>query len=127
MSDYMFMLESHLSTDQFRVVSEMQKVASGMGVSLYLTGGALRDMLGGFPVRGLGFTTECNALKFAKVAEQKHGAEVVETDEHLKLANLKFFNGITCEVRMARAEKFAKSGSKTCAAAISPSTPSVSR
>jgi tRNA nucleotidyltransferase (CCA-adding enzyme) len=119
MSDYMFMLESHLSTDQFRVVSEMQKVAANMGVSLYLTGGALRDMLGGFPVRGLGFTTEGSATKLAKMAEQKHGVEVVETDDHLKLANLKFPNGITCEVRMARAEKFAKSGAKP---QVSPAT-----
>lgn len=119
MSDYMFMLESHLSTDQFQVVTEMQKIAASMGVSLYLTGGAMRDMLGGFPVRGLGFTTEANALKFAKLAEHKHGAHVVDTDDHLKLANLKFPNGITCEVRMARAEKFAKSGARP---QISPAT-----
>jgi len=119
MSDYMFMLESHLSTDQFRVVTEMQTIATNMGVSLYLTGGAMRDMLGGFPVRGLGFTIEGNTGKLAKLAEQKHGAELVETDDHLKLANLKFFNGITCEVRMARAEKFAKSGARP---QISPAT-----
>ena len=37
MSDYMFMLESHLSTDQFRVVGEMQAVAAQAGLSLLLT------------------------------------------------------------------------------------------
>ena len=31
MSDYMFMLESHLSTDQFRVVGQMQAVAAAAG------------------------------------------------------------------------------------------------
>jgi len=112
MSDYMFMLESHLSTDQFHVITEMQKIAGAMGVSLYLTGGAMRDMLGGHPVRGLGFTTEGNALKLAKLAEQKYGANVLDVDDHLKIANLKFSNGINCEVRMARAERFPKSGAR---------------
>ena len=55
MSDYMFMLESHLSTDQFRVVGEMQKIAAAAGVNLFLTGGAMRDMLGGFPGSRSGF------------------------------------------------------------------------
>jgi tRNA nucleotidyltransferase/poly(A) polymerase len=111
MSDYMFMLESHLSTDQFRVVTDMQKIAAQMGVSLYLTGGAMRDMLGGFPVRGLGFTVEASAAKFAKSAE-KLGVSTVDTDDYLKVVNLKFPNGIMCEVRTARAEKFAKSGAR---------------
>ncbi len=112
MSDYMFMLESHLSTDQFQVVTEMQKIAAAQGVSLYLTGGAMRDMLGGQPVRGLGFTIEGSTAKFAKFAEQKYRVSVVETDDHLKVANLRFPNGIHCEVRMARAERFPKSGAR---------------
>ncbi len=66
MSDYIFMLESHLSTEQFRVVGEMQAVAAQAGVNLFLTGGAMRDMLGGFPVRDLDFTAEGSASKLAK-------------------------------------------------------------
>ena len=72
MSDYMFMLESHLSADQFRVVGEIQGLAAAAGVSLFLTGGAMRDMLGGFPVRDLDFTVEGSALKLARSAEQKY-------------------------------------------------------
>src|SRR5438105_5321505 len=90
----------------------MQKIAANMGVGVFLTGGAMRDILGGFPVRGLGFTIEGNAVKLAKLAEQKYGVEIVDTDDHLKTANLKFPNGITCEVRMARAERFPKSGAR---------------
>jgi tRNA nucleotidyltransferase/poly(A) polymerase len=80
MSDYMFMLESHLSTEQFRVVGEMQTLASQAGANLFLTGGALRDMLGGFPVRDLDFTVEGNAVKLAKLVAQKFGATIVSTD-----------------------------------------------
>ena len=45
MSDYLFMLENHLSTDQNRVVAEVQTAASLANFSLFLTGGAMRDML----------------------------------------------------------------------------------
>jgi tRNA nucleotidyltransferase (CCA-adding enzyme) len=111
MSDYMFMLESHLSAEQFRVVGEMQKLAGAANANLFLTGGALRDMLGGFPVRDLDFTVETNALKLAKVAT-KHGATIVSTDELRKSAELRFAGGVTAEIGMARTEKFPKSGGK---------------
>ena len=55
MSDYMFMLESHLTGEQYRLVGQMQAAAAATGLSLYLTGGAMRDVLGGFPVRDLDF------------------------------------------------------------------------
>lgn len=111
MSDYMFMLESHLSTEQFRVVGEMQKLAAAAGSNLFLTGGALRDMLGGFPVRDLDFTIETNPLKLAKAIE-KMGATVVETDDLRKWVELQFPGGLTASLGMAHSERFAKSGVK---------------
>ena len=79
MGDYMFMLESHLSAEQFRVVGQMRQLAGDAGINLFLTGGAMRDMLGGFPVRDLDFTIEGNAIKLAKVAEKKFGATIVQS------------------------------------------------
>jgi tRNA nucleotidyltransferase (CCA-adding enzyme) len=111
MSDYMFMLESHLSTEQFRVVGEMQKLASAAGFNLFLTGGALRDMLGGFPVRDLDFTIETNPLKLAKAIE-KTGAAIAATDDLRKCVELQFAGGLTASLGMAHSEKFAKSATK---------------
>jgi tRNA nucleotidyltransferase (CCA-adding enzyme) len=119
MSDYMFMLESHLSADQFQVVRLMQDLASHAGVSLFLTGGAMRDMLGRFPVRDLDFTVEGNALKLAKVVAQKHGATILSTDELRKSAELRFAEGVTAELAMARQERFPKSGGRP---QVSPAT-----
>src|SRR5450755_1122436 len=102
MSDYMFKLESHLSTDQYRVICQMQELAAIAGVNLFLTGGAMRDMLGGFPVRDLDFTVEGSALKLSKILTQKYGATIVSTDEVRKCV----------ELAMARTEKFAKSGGR---------------
>jgi tRNA nucleotidyltransferase/poly(A) polymerase len=112
MSDYMFMLESHLSADQFRVVGKMKDLAGDAGVNVYLTGGAIRDMLGGFPVRDLDFTIEGNALKLAKVAEKKFDAKIVDVDDHRKSVHMVFPGGVTAEFATAHSEKFAKSGAK---------------
>src|SRR5579883_2005967 len=109
MSDYMFMLESHLSTEQFRVVGEMQKLAAGS--NLFLTGGALRDMIGGFPVRDLDFTVEANPLKLAKAIE-KAGAKITGADDLRKCVELEIPGGVTASIGMAHSEKFAKSGGK---------------
>jgi tRNA nucleotidyltransferase (CCA-adding enzyme) len=112
MSDYMFMLESHLSPAQFRVVGEMQELGAQAGANLFLTGGALRDMLGGFPVRDLDFVIESNALKVAKIAEKKYGATIVSVDDHRKSVEMRFPGGVSVELAMARQERFAKSGAK---------------
>jgi tRNA nucleotidyltransferase (CCA-adding enzyme) len=111
MSDYMFTLESHLTGEQFRVVNQVQKAAHEVGLSLYLTGGAIRDITGGFPVRDLDFTVEGNPSKLVK-ALVKGGAAVVSEDERRKSTEMLFPGGVTAEVAMARTEKYGKSGTK---------------
>jgi tRNA nucleotidyltransferase/poly(A) polymerase len=112
MSDYMFMLENHLSADQARAVSEVQSAAAEAGLSLFLTGGAMRDMLGGFPIRDLDFTAEGNALKLVKAVVKRAGARVVSTDELRKSAELVFPGEVTVSLGMAREERYTKPGSR---------------
>ncbi len=112
MSDYMFMLESHLSTDQSRVVSEVQAAATSANVNVFLTGGAMRDMLGGFPIVEVDFTVEGNATKLAQVIAKKSGAKVLATDENRKTAQMLFPGGVHATIGMARQEKFPKPGSE---------------
>jgi tRNA nucleotidyltransferase (CCA-adding enzyme) len=112
MSDYMFMLESHLSSDQSRVVSDFQTAATQANMNIFLTGGAMRDMLGGFPIGEIDFTVEGNAIKLAQGIAKKTGAQVVWTDENRKLAQLVFPSGVRATLAMARQEKFSKPGAK---------------
>ena len=112
MSDYMFMLESHLSADQNQVVLQVQRAAARANVNLFLTGGAVRDMLGGFSIRDLDFTVEGNALKLAKVVTKETGAKPTETDEHRKSVELLFPGGATAEIAMARQERHGKPGGR---------------
>jgi tRNA nucleotidyltransferase (CCA-adding enzyme) len=119
MSDYIYMLESHLSPDQSRVVEHVQAAAGQANVNLFLTGGAMRDMLAGFRIRDLDFVVEGNALKVAKAVAEATGAQTVSVDEHRKAAELLFPTGVTAQIGMSRQEKYAKTGAKP---QISPAT-----
>ena len=112
MSDYMFMLENHLSADQNRAVSIVQSAADRANVNLFLTGGAVRDMLGGFRIRDLDFTVEGNALKVGKTVAEQAQAKVVATDEHRRSVDLLMPGGVTAEIYMARQERWPKPGGK---------------
>ena len=119
MSDYMFMLESHLSSDQSRVVAEVQAAATHANLNIFLTGGTMRDMLGGFPMLELDFTVEGNAPKLAQTVAKKTGAKLLETDDNRKSAKLLFPGGVHATIAMARQEKYSKPGVKP---AVKPAT-----
>ena len=112
MSDYMFMLDSHLSPTQRRAVAEIDEIAADAGFCVFLTGGAMRDMLGGFPISDLDFTVQGNALALVKKVASKTGSHVISTDTLRNSAELRFPSGVTAEIGMARAEFFAKPGSR---------------
>lgn len=112
MSDYIYMLESHLSPDQNRVVADVQAGAAQANVNLFLTGGAMRDMLTGFRIRDLDFVVEGNALKVAKTVAEATGAKTVAVDDHRKAVELLFPSGVTAQIAMSRQEKYAKTGAK---------------
>ena len=108
MSDYKFMLESHLTAEQSRALAVVQRHAADVGLSLFLTGGAMRDMLGGFPIRDLDFTVEANALKLARAIDKAKDAKIIGEDDNRKSAELLFASGVTASIGMSRTEKFQK-------------------
>src|SRR6266568_3018834 len=119
MSDYIYMLESHLSPDQNRTVEDVQAAAGQANVNVFLTGGAMRDMLAGFRIRDLDFVVEGNALKMAKAICERTGATTVSSDENRKIMELLFPSGVTAQIAMSRQEKYARVGSRP---QVSPAT-----
>ena len=119
MSDYIYMLENHLSAGQNQAVREVQAAAGQANVNLFLTGGAMRDMLAGFRVRDLDFVVEGPALKLAKAVSEKSGAKILSIDENRKSAELLFPGGVTAQIAMSRQEKYGRAGSKP---QVSPAT-----
>src|SRR5258708_15081542 len=112
MSDYMFTLERHLSSEQSRVGASVQAVAVHANVNVLLTGGAMRDMLGGFPIRELDFTVEGPAVKLSKTIAQKSRAQLLRVDEERKQVLLQFPSGVNASIAMARIAEHAKPGAK---------------
>ena len=85
MSDYMFMLDSHLSSDQSRVDERCSDRCESANTNIFFTGGSMRDMLGGFPIVEIDFTVEGNTVKLAQTIAKKSGGHAVWTDENRKI------------------------------------------
>ncbi|MBV9677598.1 MAG: hypothetical protein JO185_14765 [Acidobacteriaceae bacterium] len=112
MSDYMFKLDSHLSGEQTRAVAAVRDAAEAETLNLFLTGGAMRDMMGGFSIRDLDFTVEGPAIKFAKALAGKTGAEVLSVDDLRKTVEMRFSGNVLASISMARQEKYPKPAAK---------------
>jgi len=111
MADYMFMLESHLTVPRRQAAAAVEAAAAESDEQLFLTGGAMRDMLGGFPIGDLDFVVQGNALALAKkAARMVAGTKIVSTDTVRQSAELVFPGGVTAEIAMARTERFPRPG-----------------
>src|SRR5437660_7228223 len=106
------MLENERSPDQNRAVEDVQAAAGTANLNLFLTGGAMRDMLAGLRIRDLDFVVEGPALKVAKTVAEATGAKIQSTDENRKSAELCFASGVTAQIAMSRQEKYTRTGAK---------------
>ena len=111
MSDYMFMLESHLTGPQNHALAQVVSVAQDVGINIFLSGGAVRDMLGGFAVRDLDFVVEGNPSKLTKALLQA-GAVQIDADDLRKAIEFRFPTGVAVGIAMSAREKYAKAGGK---------------
>jgi tRNA nucleotidyltransferase/poly(A) polymerase len=108
MADYIYTMESRLSPDQMRTVNAVQQIARSHGMNVYMTGGAIRDLLSGFPIRDLDFAVQGNPLKFQHDIEQSGGIVDV-ADPTFSVLHI-VLQGIRAEISMARSEVFDKPG-----------------
>ncbi len=109
MADYIYTLETRLSPDQQKAVTLVLDAAKAAGMNLYLTGGAIRDIITGFPIRDLDFTVQGNALKLQKDLERA-GAVVGDADDETRALLLTLPGGVRAEIEMARSERYDKPG-----------------
>ncbi|MGZ4873145.1 MAG: CCA tRNA nucleotidyltransferase, partial [Candidatus Angelobacter sp.] len=109
MADYIYTMEIRLTPDQLKGVGLVQDVARAAGMNLYLTGGAIRDIISGFTIRDLDFTVQGNPLKLQKDFE-KAGAKIAAVEEDIRTIFLSLPGNARAEVSMARTERFEKTG-----------------
>jgi len=111
MSDYMFVLESHLDATQNRVVNEIARIATDAGMNVWLTGGAMRDTLRGARILDLDFTVERDAMRIGKALAQSYRGKVLSEDPLRRGMELQL-GAVRASVFNARTEKYSRPGGK---------------
>jgi tRNA nucleotidyltransferase (CCA-adding enzyme) len=109
MADYIYTMELRLTPDQLKGVNLVQDVARAAGLNLYLTGGAIRDIISGFAIRDLDFTIQGNPLKLQKDLE-KAGARITAVEEDMRTLFVSLPGNARAEISMARTEQREKTG-----------------
>ncbi len=109
MADYIYSMETRLTPDQQSGVNLVQEIARRAGLNLYLTGGSIRDLITGFPIRDIDLSVQGNPLKLQKELE-KAGISVQGVDEDLRTLQLLMPGNIRAELNMTRAEAYDKPG-----------------
>jgi tRNA nucleotidyltransferase (CCA-adding enzyme) len=109
MADYIYTMELRLTPDQLKGVNLIQEVARTAGLNLYLTGGAIRDIISGFAIRDLDFTIQGNPLKLQKDLE-KAGARITAVEEDVRTVFVSLPGNARAEISMARTEQREKTG-----------------
>src|ERR1700733_1926258 len=109
MADYIYTMEIRLTPDQTKGVNLVQEIARAAGITLYLTGGAIRDIISGFTIRDLDFTVQGNPLKLQKDFERA-GAQHAGHDDDVRTLFLVLPGNVRAEIGMARTEIYEKVG-----------------
>jgi tRNA nucleotidyltransferase (CCA-adding enzyme) len=73
MADYIYLLENRLSHAQKNALSIVREIAREKGLTVFLVGGAVRDLTSGSPVRDLDVVVQGNALKLKQTIEKAGG------------------------------------------------------
>src|SRR5579863_364516 len=111
MPDYMFLLESRLSPESRAVLERVQELARSQDLNVYLTGGAVRDLISGQPIRDLDFTVEGNPQKIVRELE-KGGARVLFESDRLRHYEIVFAGDADGSISGARDDVYERPGSK---------------
>jgi len=111
MPDYIYLLESRLSPEQRAALERVQELARMQDINVYLTGGAIRDLISGQPIRDLDFTVEGNPVRMVRELE-KGGARVLVENERLRSYDLVFAGDADGSISAARDEIYERPGAK---------------
>ena len=109
MADYVYLIENRLSAAQQAALLAVRQVARAKGLTVFLVGGAVRDMTSGSPVRDLDVVVQGNALKLKKDIEKVKG---VITGEHEPGQSLfvRFPGGVRMEIGSTLTVAYPKPG-----------------
>ena len=109
MADYIYLLENRLSPAQRTALRTVRDIARSKALTVFLVGGAVRDLTSGSPVRDLDVVVQGNALKLKKDIEKAGGVITGESDPMQSLF-VRFPGSVRVEVGSTLSVTFPKPG-----------------
>jgi len=109
MADYIYLLQTRLTAAQQQSLALVREVARSRGMTVFLVGGAVRDLTSGSPIRDLDVVVQGNALKLKK--DLQHAGFVLSGENELmQVLYLNFAGGIRLEVGSTLSVTYPKPG-----------------
>jgi tRNA nucleotidyltransferase (CCA-adding enzyme) len=109
MADYIYLLQTRLTPAQQKALATVRDVARARNLTVFLVGGAVRDLTSGAPIRDLDVVVQGPALKLRKDLE-KAGGLIVGESETFQSLFLHFPGGVRMEVGSALSIIYPKPG-----------------
>ncbi|HEX3373621.1 MAG TPA: CCA tRNA nucleotidyltransferase [Edaphobacter sp.] len=109
MADYIYLLENRLSAAQQAALLAVREVARAKGLTVFMVGGAVRDMTSGSPVRDLDVVVQGNALKLRKDIEKAKGI-IAGENETAQSFFVRFPGGVRMEIGSTLSAIYPKPG-----------------
>ena len=109
MADYIYLLETRLSAAQRASLRIVREIAKAKTLTLFLVGGAVRDLTSGSPVRDLDVVVQGNALKLKKDIEKAGGVIAGEVEQGQALF-ARFPGGVRMEIGSTLSVTYPKPG-----------------
>ncbi len=109
MADYIYLLENRLSKAQQSALQKVREIAGNKGFTVFLVGGAVRDLTSGSPVRDLDVVVQGNASKLKKDIE-KSGGKISGESEATQSFYVEFPGGVRLEIGSTLEVSYPKPG-----------------
>jgi tRNA nucleotidyltransferase/poly(A) polymerase len=109
MADYIYLLQTRLTPAQQSALEQVRQVAKERAMTVFLVGGAVRDLTSGSPIRDLDFAVQGNATKLKKEL-QKAGGVLIGEDEPTQTLYFTFPGGVRLEVGSTLSVTYPKPG-----------------
>ncbi len=108
MADYIYLLQTKLNAAQQQALATVRDVAKEHGMTVFLVGGAVRDLTSGAPVRDLDVALQGSALSLKKQISSV--ARVIGESKQLDAMYLNFPGGVRMELGSALTASYPKPG-----------------
>jgi tRNA nucleotidyltransferase (CCA-adding enzyme) len=108
MADYIYLLQTRLTPAQQSALQHVRDAAKSRGMTVFLDGGAVRDLTGGAPIRDLDVAVQGNATKLKK--DLQKFATLIGENEPAQTLYFNFPGGVRFEVGSTLSVTFPKPG-----------------